>query len=171
MPVDNGPLRIEAWGNFYLATSAASATLVGLLFVIITLAAERRPRSESERIRVYLTPTVAYFASVLLLATALTFPTQSRLSATLCCVVVGAVGTVYALSLLRNTERFRERQDRWPYAFLPAGAFGLVGAGGVLMSTSDSNTGMTIVATAVLGLLAIGLRNSWAMAVTIISTH
>jgi hypothetical protein len=35
-------LLLGRWANFYLITSAAAATLIGLLFVIITLAAERR---------------------------------------------------------------------------------------------------------------------------------
>ncbi|MGA7926399.1 MAG: hypothetical protein WCA20_10400 [Candidatus Sulfotelmatobacter sp.] len=54
---------LERWANFYLLTSAAAATLIGLLFVVITLAAERR-LGDNGRIRLYLTPTVVYFASV-----------------------------------------------------------------------------------------------------------
>jgi hypothetical protein len=33
--------EFERWANFYLLTSAAAATLIGLLFVVITLGAER----------------------------------------------------------------------------------------------------------------------------------
>jgi len=168
MPVvDDGHLRLDAWGNFYLATSAAAATLVGLLFVVITLAADRQ-QGESQRIRVYLTPTVVYFVSVLLLAVVLTFPTHSRLSATLCCGGVSGVGVVYSLSVLRHARRFRERIDRWHYALLPAAAFGLLVAGTAILHTSDAGTGLTVVAAAMLALLAIGIRNSWAIAVTIV---
>jgi len=169
--VGDGQLRLEAWGNFYLAMSAAAATLVGLLFVVITLAAERQPSSESERIRVYLTPTVLYFAKILLLAIALTFPTHSRLSAALCCGSVGGIGVVYALTVLRHVGRFRERSDRWPYAVMPATAFGALAAGGALTYTSAPGTGLTIVAATMLALLAIAIRNSWAIAVTIVSTR
>ena len=58
---------LETWGNFYLVTSAAAATLVGLLFVVLTLAADRLAASESKRIRTYLTPSVFQLAFVLLL--------------------------------------------------------------------------------------------------------
>ena len=34
--------ELERWANFYLTMSAAAATLLGLMFVVITLAAERR---------------------------------------------------------------------------------------------------------------------------------
>ncbi len=173
MPVvDKGYLPLGAWNNLYLVTSAAAATLVGLLFVVITLAAERQPPSEAKRIRIYLTPTVVYFASVLLLAGVLTFPTQSRLSATLCSCGEGAAGILYALSLLRGRPlggRFRVRGDAWPYSLLPAAAFGLLVAGGAAVFELNPDRGLTLVAVSMLALLALALRNSWSIAVTVIS--
>lgn len=170
MTVDAGSLPLGAWSNLYLLTSAAAATLVGLLFVVITLAAERRPASDAKRIHIYLTPPVVYFAAVLLLAGALTFPTQSRLTAALCCCAGGAVGALYALSLLRAPlrERFLARADAWHYALLPAGAFGLLVGGGALIYASDPGAGLTTAGVAMLALLALGLRNSWAIAVSVI---
>ena len=53
------------WANFYVVTSAAAATLLGLLFVVITLAAERR-RKDMPRVSIYLTPAVIDFSRVLL---------------------------------------------------------------------------------------------------------
>lgn len=169
--VDNGHLPLEAWGNLFLLTSAAAATLVGLLFVVMTLAAERQPASEARRISVYMTPTVVYFASVLLLAAALTIPTQSRLSVALCCCGEGAGGIVYALSLIRLAERFLERKDAWQYALLPAGAFGLQVAGGAIVYVRNPGTGLTMVAVAMLVLLALAVRNSWSIAVNVISSR
>lgn len=174
MRVADGSLPLDAWGNFYVVTSAAAATLVGLLFVVITLAAERRPASEVKWIRVYLTPTVTYFTSVLLLAGALTFPTQSRLSVTVCCCVEGIAGVVYALWLLRGKPlgaRFRERGDSWYYSLLPAAAFGVLVGGGATLYVSDTSAGLTLVAVSMLALVTLALRNSWAIAVTIISPY
>jgi hypothetical protein len=65
--------ELERWANFYLLMSAAAATLLGLMFVVITLAAERRQR-DAAKIPIHLTPTVIYFASVLFLAALLTIP-------------------------------------------------------------------------------------------------
>ncbi|MGA7947485.1 MAG: hypothetical protein WB991_20655, partial [Candidatus Sulfotelmatobacter sp.] len=87
--------ELERWVNFYLTTSAAAATLLGLMFVVITLAAERR-QGDAAKIPIYLTPTVIYFASVLFLAALLTFPNHTRLTATLCICLVGVVGLVYS---------------------------------------------------------------------------
>jgi hypothetical protein len=74
-------LRLEQWANFYAITSAAAATLLGLLFVVITFAAERRLKYATPHIRIYLTPAVIYFGSVLLMSTLLAVPNQTRLSA------------------------------------------------------------------------------------------
>lgn len=85
---------LERWANFYLLMAAAAATLIGLLFVVITLAAERMPLKDTPKIRVYLTPTVVYFASVLAVAALLTFPNHTRLTATLCICLAGVVGSL-----------------------------------------------------------------------------
>jgi hypothetical protein len=50
-------LRFEQWADFCVITSTAAVTLVGLLFVVITLAAGRG-RKDTHSIRIYLTPTV-----------------------------------------------------------------------------------------------------------------
>jgi len=89
-------LLLLRWANFYLITSAAAVTLTGLLFVVMTLAADRRMEDGEAKIRVNLTPTVVYFASVLGVAVLLTLPNHTRLTATFCVCLVGVVGLVYS---------------------------------------------------------------------------
>lgn len=59
--------ELGRWANFYLLISAAAATLIGLLFVVISLGADRIVEDRTANIRMYLTPTVIYFASALFL--------------------------------------------------------------------------------------------------------
>ncbi len=42
--------ELERWVNFYLLMSAAAATLLGLMFVVITLAAERARPGDAAKI-------------------------------------------------------------------------------------------------------------------------
>jgi len=162
--------ELERWANFYLLTSAAAAQLIGLLFVVITLGAERR-RGDAFRIPIYLTPTVIYFAHILFLGALLTFPNHTRVTATLCICFVSVGGLVYSGSGLigGGKKRFIELRDRIPYAILPFAASGLTVSGGVLLLRAPQ-LGLTLVAAGMLLLLAVAIRNSWAIAIDIVST-
>jgi hypothetical protein len=69
--------------------------LLGLLFVVIFLSAERG-RKDAPRIRTYLTPTAIYFSSVLLIGALLAIPNQTRLTDLICVCLGGIFGVVTA---------------------------------------------------------------------------
>jgi len=162
--------ELERWSNFYLLTAAAAAQLIGLLFVVITLASERG-RRDAAKIPIYLTPTVVYFAHVLFLGALLTFPSYTRLSVTLCICFTGVVGLVYSgTSLIGGDKKsFIELRDRIPYMIFPSAACGLLVLGGVLFFHA-TQLGLTLVAAGMVLLLAVGIRNSWAIAIDVVST-
>lgn len=163
-------LRLDQWVNFYVITSAAAATLLGLLFVVITLAAERG-RKDTPSIRTYLTPTVIYFTSVLLTSALLTVPSQTRLTAAICLCLGGTVGLAYSGSLvIRRSISFYKRSDLLPYVVFPFAAYSLMVAGGLLLLSWPQN-GLNLVAAGMLVLLGIAIRNSWSIAITIVSSH
>jgi hypothetical protein len=150
--------------------SAAAATLLGLMFVVITLAAERARPGDAAKIPLYLTPTVIYFSSVLFLAALLTFPNHTRLTASLCTCFVSVAGLVYSGSFLigRGGKNYYGLQDRIVYAVVPFAAYGLHVFGGVLFFHAPQR-GLTLVAAGMLSLLALAIRNSWAIAVDVVS--
>jgi hypothetical protein len=167
-------LALERWASFYLTMSAAAATLIGLLFVVIALVAGgggnvKQAAEGAAKIRVYLTPTVVYFASVLFVAAILTFPNHTRLTAVLCICIAGIVGLLYSGSTLVGGDKrsYYRRLDLIPYAGLPFLAYGLLVWGGALL-LHDTQRGLTFAAIGMLLLLAIGIRNSWAIAIAIV---
>jgi len=166
-------LRFAEWANFYVITSAAAATLLGLLFVVITLAAERG-RKDTANIRIDLTPTVVYFSSVLLTSALLTVPNQTRLSALICICLHGITGLGYSgfLAIRRGagSASYEQRRDLFPYAVIPLSAYVLMVAGG-LMLLPWPPIALDLVAASMLMLLGIAIRNSWAIATTIISSQ
>jgi hypothetical protein len=164
--------ELERWATFYLLMSAAAATMLGLMFVVITLAAERARPEDAAKIPIYLTPTVIYFASVPYLAALLTFPNHTWLSAALCTCLGGVAGLVYSGSFLigrGGKKNYYELQDRIVYAVVPFAAYGLHVFGGVLFFHTPQR-GLTLVAAGMLSLLAGAIRNSWAIAIDVVST-
>ncbi|MGB8030471.1 MAG: hypothetical protein WCF30_12505 [Terracidiphilus sp.] len=137
----------------------------------VTLGAERRHR-DAAKIPIYLTPTVIYFASVLFLALLLTFPNHTRLTAILCICLMGVVGLVYSGSFLigrSGRKNYYGLQDRIVYAAVPFVAYGLLVSGGVLFFHAPQR-GLTFVAAGMLSLLAVAIRNSWGIAIDVVST-
>ena len=166
-------LRLEQWANFFITTAAAAATLLGLLFVLITLAAERG-RKDTHSIRIYLTPVVIYFGSVLLMSALLIVPNQTRLSAVTCICLVGLVGLGYSGSLAirrgAGSASYAERSDLFPYVVFPFAAYALMVAGGLVL-LRRAQFGLDVVAAGVLVLLCVAIRNSWSIALSIVSSH
>jgi len=164
-------LSLARWANFYVITSTAAAALIGLLFVVITLAAQRRVE-DAKKIRVYLTPTVVHFTSILIVAALLTFPTQTRYSGSLCVGLMGFAGAIY--SGLNFSRRRQENYAKWrdtiPYAGLPLAGYFLLLSGGIEI-TNDVQSGLTAVAISILLLLTIAIRNSWAIAVGVVANY
>jgi hypothetical protein len=63
-----------------------------------------------------------------------------------------------------DKKSFNELHDRLAYAIFPFAAYGLLVLGGVLL-LHDSQCGLTLVAVGMLSLLAVAIRNSWAIAI------
>lgn len=163
--------ELAQWVNFYTITSQAAAVLIGLLFVCISFAADRSLK-DTATIRIYLTPTIIYFVSVFFLAAVLLFPYHTKITVTIYLCLSGVVGLIYAGAFLihRNTKKdYKERHDRIPYAGLPFIAYGLIELGGIMFAYYPK-FGLLSVAASMLSLLAIAIRNSWAIAIYLIST-
>lgn len=65
---------------------------------------------------------------------------------------------------------FYDRSDIFPYVFFSLAGYALMVAGGSLLLWR-SPIGLDVVAAGLLVLLGTAIRNSWAIAVTIVSEH
>jgi hypothetical protein len=71
---------LRAWRDFYALVGAASATLVGLLFVAASIGSNTFREEHRAPLGSFLTPTVAHFTAVLLACMLGCSPSQSWLS-------------------------------------------------------------------------------------------
>ena len=157
----------EGWGNFYFLLGSASASLIGLMFVVTTLT-RGSERSQVERgQRLFMTPTVFNFASVLTLSAVALAPRLTPGLQLGAMGVLGAYGLGYAVVIIWQGSQAVLREhfnphwsDLWCYGLIPLVIY-LALEASVLATTSGYNLGGYTIAASLLGILLIAVRNAW----------
>lgn len=155
---------LVGWQNFYIIIGSSAAALTGLMFVVITLTAERRGVDDSGVLDAFTSPTVLHFCAVLLVAATLTTPGHTTVSLSFCLTVLGLGGIAYTTSIIirmRRQKMYVLGTSDWIwYILLPLVAYVcLLGSGGVVWASADAAL-YSVAAGAVL-LLYIGIHNAW----------
>jgi lipid-A-disaccharide synthase-like uncharacterized protein len=162
---------LHDWHDFYVLVGTASATLVGLMFVAVSIGASIFNDEHSAGMTAFITPTVVHFAAVLFTCLLVTIPTQSWHTLGGLLGAGGLAGSIYCGRLVIQMiirHRFNvDVIDRLFYALLPLLGYvlALISAALLLMqSTATAN----LIAAAVLVLLFAAIRNAWDMMVWIV---
>jgi len=153
---------MKEWENYFVLTGTGAVTLIGLLFVVITLGAERAPRDGQRLLRTYLTPTLIHFGVVFLIALLALSPEGDRLI--LPFGLIGIAGAVYSLSILLKLARSHETWDALLFhAGIPIVCYlGVIAAAWLgVTSTRQAYSALRLVSAL---LLLAGMRNAWAAA-------
>jgi hypothetical protein len=164
----NWTQRLEVWHDFYLLMGGAAATLMGLTFVAVTLGPKIIAEQMPTAVRAFITPTVALFATVLLISIIMLIPHAPLLTA-IALAVLGLIGAFYmpVTGAHRQWRAFELGIDdllwylAWPFAgylLTLASAFGMLR--GYLWAP------YAVAASAVL-FLVVAIRNAWDVVVTI----
>jgi hypothetical protein len=115
-----------SWHDFYLTAGAASATLIGLLFVGLSINLDEFTSESGVDLRLLAEQAFANFLFVLLIALFVLVPNQDAISFT---VELGILGVAGVLRMIRRVRAFRRRRDDpfggWVYV---ARRLGLPGA-------------------------------------------
>jgi hypothetical protein len=155
-------MDLEAWHDFHVITGGAAAALVGLLFVVISVGPTIGPR-KPESVRAFISPTVAFFATPLVLAGIMTMPSLSLTVRGIAVAALGFTGVLF-LAIARIYSQWRDShlglEDLLCYMVLPMLAYGVVLAAGVAI-IYGRDAALPVIGGAVISLLALGLRNAW----------
>ena len=159
---------IQDWHDFYMVTGGAAATLVGLLFVGLSL--HLRVVVSRPEVRSLASVTLANFGLVLLIAVFALIPQEPKgFSYEL--IISGAVTVGLVLPGLRAAARSHSRTLRIPRLFLRFGVSVLAYAGavaaGVLILRGSYGTGLGWLSVVSVTLNVVSLRNSWDLLVTV----
>ena len=80
---------LDDWDGFYTLAGSTAGTLIGLIFVVITLGIEHTQEGDEHRLRLFITPVLVYFTSLLVIAMVMVPP----LSAAARAIALGAIGS------------------------------------------------------------------------------
>ena len=158
----------QSWHDFYMVAGTGSATLVGLLFVSLSL--HLRAVLTRPEVRGLARSTLANFALVLVVALVMVIP-QDAQGAGIDLEIAGAVSAVIIVapvvaSIRSGTRTIRSRLLilRFSLSFL---AYAGTLAGGVLLSNGSYAPAFAALAAATITLLVISLRSSWDLLVSV----
>ena len=161
---ENASSVLTAWASFFVITGSSGASLTGLMFVVITIIADRGTQARDEGIAAFSTPTVVHFCGALLVSAILSAPWRSLVPAGFLLALAGALALVYVCRVLvraRRLSTYRPDIEDWTwYTILPCVTYAAITAGGVLL-TAVPGAGMFALAGASLLLIFIGIHNAW----------
>jgi hypothetical protein len=162
---------LHDWHDFYVLVGTAAATLVGLMFVAVSIGTAIFNEDHRVAMTAFITPTVMHFASVLFACLLTTIPTHTWYSLGGLLGAGALTGSIYSGGLVVQMiirHRFNvDLSDRLFYALLPLFGYllALISAALLLMRSAMS---ANIIAAAVLMLLLASIRNAWDMMVWIV---
>jgi hypothetical protein len=155
------------WSNFYMLAGGVAGTLIGLIFVVVTFGVDHAQSGDADRTRIFITPVLVHFASLLLIALAMVAPVSNLVRASLL-GLIGCAGLAYAanLALLAKTRiEPTERELLWD-ALLPIAAYVCLAIAAAAFALAASFADEMGAIASVL-LLVAALRNSWAITLAI----
>jgi hypothetical protein len=153
----------QGWHDLYLVLGPASAGLIGLLFVVVTLTAGSERQRAMRGAQVYMTPIVFHLGVLVLLAAFALFPNQSALpmgAATVICGMLGLTYASYVCRALMSKTMNTFVSDLWCYGFLVAALYvGMIVSG--LLIVAGLTPGPYALAVDQIALYLLMVNNAW----------
>ena len=163
--------HLDAWHDFDLLIGTAAATLVGLMFVAVSIGTSVFTEKDRAAMKAFISPTVVHFSAVPFVAIVSLIPSHDWPALAGLLALVGIPGVVYSANLwlqLFVRRRFNvDIVDRLFYALIPVlGYLLLLLAASVLLRQSAA--GLDLLAAAQIVLLLAAIRNAWDMMLWIV---
>jgi hypothetical protein len=163
---------LEGWHEFYGLLGTAAATLVALMFVAVSVAVGILTSDRTTATRVYMSPVIMHYASVLFVSLIAVAPGLSDTALGLIIVASSLFGFGYSVFI--TVRLFRDAKsefvDRFAYGAWPFVAYGGILTAGALIA-KQYKWAPDILAAATLLLLLVNVRNAWDLTVTFARRH
>jgi hypothetical protein len=162
------PSIFRAWENFYVITGSSSAALTGLVFIVVTLSADRRRMSDtatrSEGTSIFSSPTVVHFCAAFFTAGVFSAPWHALVIPGALIGIMGIFGVAYSANTGIRAHRLTSYQadasDWIWFIILPLLAYIIVAVSGFALALIPTTAAFAL-AGANLLLIFIGIHNAW----------
>jgi len=165
----------HSWDNFFILAGGAAATLMGLLFVAVTVGGTGFSTAPIVHgARGFLTPALVHFGTVLLQALAVLVPWSSSWPIGIIFCLGGLTGLAYQIIVVVQQRKvgpvWLDWLDRLPYVYVPALACATLIVGSVGLITEKSFAPYAIAGATTLFLVA-GVYGAWDVTLWIIKNR
>jgi hypothetical protein len=158
------PQMLSEWNSFYVMMGSSAAALTGLVFIVVTLIRDQKPRGSEAGMATFTTPTVVHFGSALFTSALMAVPFRSLVPIAIVLGLVGAGGLVYAARIAIQTsklESYRPDAEDWTWHVgLPVVAYAVLVIGAIAMQGAAVQA-LFAPAVAVMLLVLVGIHNAW----------
>jgi hypothetical protein len=164
---EKGRRVFQGWDNYFAMLGTAAGSLIGLLFVVVTLTSNFERSQALRGASVYMTPTAAHFAVALAICCVTLAPGLSRSWAAALLGLTIAAGLANALRAAVGIRRYESEIDHhvhwsdfWWYGVTPAAVYvGLaVSVAALWLGFGKAVYGLAV---ASLLLLLVAIHNAW----------
>ncbi|MBX3086619.1 MAG: hypothetical protein KF716_33605 [Anaerolineae bacterium] len=171
------PDILHSWQNFYFMAGGAAATLIGLMFVALSLGMHLVNKVTEENFRIFAAPSIYYFVSALLICCVMLVPTFTPRELALIVLfgaVVGLIVTIPRVWKLVQAARKHQDFNFWDWLtqiIFPVLSYVLFGAGGLCLFIDQWSLGIVAVWLATVLLLLAAIANTWSLVLWIIEQN
>lgn len=171
MQIVSAPLDLHEWHEFYLLLGTAASALIALLFVAVSIGVGYLTHERSVATRVFISPVIVHFGSVLLMCAVALTPAKTPLlieSVISLNAIAGAIVSCVILSRVIQTESTEVVFiDNLAYGAGPALGY-LVILAAMISAAYGWEWSLYLLATGMLLLLMVNIRNAWDMMLSLV---
>jgi len=155
----------RAWHDFYVLLGTGAATLIGAMFVVVSIGSSFLTKKSEPQIRAFMTPTSFIWRRLLLGSVLAMVPAPDGPPVSVGFALTGIAGLLYSgrigLDIAGRADLF---VDRIWYGVIPMVGYAMILAAAVLLVVEKPGAFETLALGLVLLLIA-SIRNSWDMIV------
>src|SRR5687768_8292065 len=172
--VDSFRAELLSWQTFYFTMGGASAALIGLMLVALSLGIRIVSKTTIADIKAFATPSVLYFVWVLMLSAVMLVPAEAPTFLVVILFPSGIIGLIWSFPYIRRLIRTAiDHQDflisDWlSQVILPIGGFVLLILASVGFLADQHSLAFGGIWLASIALVIAAITNTWSMVVWII---